>query len=353
MDQYAYRPTPPHQNTPQGYHQPRLYPYNGASYEGYMTLYDSARHMDDQRRYQRRKRCQASRELESLRIEVADLKRILAHQSKLLREKDSLLFQKDAEINNFREAIAEAKIEIDRAIKLKISLKCKKKMIAELISLRDTLAAENAQLKSDMDEMSRDLEQPPKPPPIDLGEINGWDPADVEFLKTFDFGATKYYPDKPVYKVRKMNGIRDNWKVSRMCLNFTNGHCNIGLACKYGHSTKELTPLRISNWKMVPCTRTSCRGISCIFRHGEMRRQLWSDFYLVFGGLIDKPRLAFYPSASISEDEFKKYLHLMLDRLERVLPKRLLPAQVVIPYGVFEWMFTFRLINHAPTSQDS
>jgi len=351
LDQYTNRLTPPYQNTPDE-NSPRVYQSSRSSYEGYMPPYDFTRqsHVPSHMSYDYRRRYPSPREWQSLQYENADLKRELAHQSRilseknsLLRKKDSLLFEKDSlllekdnAMDKLREALAQAKIEIDKAIELKSSIVDKNNMIKELMSLRNELAAENEKYKSALEKLSLHKEEPPEPPPIwfEPKEIFGWDPADLEFLSTFDFDPSNYHPDKPVFEVRN-KWTRDNRIIPRMCLNFIHGRCPIGMACKFGHSTMELPPLRIHNYKQFACPRISCRGVMCNSRHGEMRRKLFRDFFLVFGGLIDAPRLCFYPSSPITEERFKKYLHQVLDILERTLPRRLLPAQVVIPFKAF------------------
>jgi len=278
--------------------------------------------------YDYRRRFTESRELHALQFEVKKLKTKLTQQSILLIEKDTLLskkdtllFKKDTEIKELKELQTEAYKEINKAIKLKTSIRDKNKKISELLTLCEESAAEKARLESRLAEMIKHVQQPPKP----KIKCNQWDPADVEFLKNFDFASTRYIPDKPKYQVRKVKGVR------RMCIDFVNGNCPRGQSCKFGHSTKELIPFLMNNYKMKPCARAGycSSGKLCHFRHGEIRRKLLDDFYLVFGGVLDAPRVCFYASQLVTEDRFKRFLHEVLDRLERVLPKRLLPVQVV------------------------
>lgn len=162
-----------------------------------------------------------------------------------------------------------------------------------------------------------------------------WNEEDIEFLRTFDFESTKYCPESPEFDARNINELQDNLEISTMCTAFKNGHCRMGQRCQFGHSLKELIPLRYDNWKQDPCNLLICNDISCPFEHGELRRKLLSDFYLLYGGVLDAPRLCFYPSTPITEETFKKYYHELVDRLERVLPKRLLPSEVIIPVHTF------------------
>lgn len=335
LDQYTNGSINRYQNSTGDPPSRGVYQSSNCSFENCMPNYHFSHH--SQIPYEYRRRFPPLRERKSFEHEIAWLKGELARKSNSLSEKDSLLIKKDRVIHDLRKALAKAKIEIDKAIVLEKKIKDEKSMVAELLSIRDELAEENWKLRIQVSEVNMSKEQPPEPPPIDLDskELYGWDPADLEMLSTFDFHSTVYRPDQPVYKVRKVNGINATWRITRMCLNFVNGRCHIGKNCIYGHCTKELAPHRVHNYKQVPCSRTTCRRAVCNMRHGEMRRKLLSDFFLVYGGVIDAPRLCFYPTAPVAEKMFKKYLHEVLDRLDRVLPKRLLPAQVVIPFQAF------------------
>lgn len=280
--------------------------------------------------------------MHSLLRELEDLKRTLAHQNTLLADKDALLFRKDAEIEDLKEAVGKANEEIDRAIKLKATIKEKNKMIGELQAYREELATENALLKSKMEEMSEQLQQSPEPPPPPptsrtIDKWNLWKLDDLDFLSNFDFDSVEYCPDKPVYWVRDSSVLDDHWEIRTMCKNFRSGYCcKMGNKCWYGHSVRELQPFRINHYKELPCTLNFCKESSCNYRHGEQRRRLMSDFWLVYGGVLDAPRLCFYASTPVKEESFKEYLLEVVDKLERVLPKRLLPSQVVLPGTVIE-----------------
>jgi len=188
-------------------------------------------------------------------------------------------------------------------------------------------------------------------------------PQDMEYLKNFDIHAPLDDPedDTPVYLPRALDksvidaigktpeGVDFDGtgagnlttlpelrsSRTRLCTFFALSQC-YKKDCHFAHGLRELQPFNVKNYKSDDCMGVvGCLGLDCKYRHGETRTALRDGFYLVYGGNLDAPRLCYMPEGDErenAEEKFHANLGTIINRLERLLPKKLLPAQIIMVY---------------------
>jgi len=190
-------------------------------------------------------------------------------------------------------------------------------------------------------------------------------PEDIELLKSFDINAPvsdsdddyPVYPPRPLHQTAaglnttpgfgdpgdedgSLSGapIEPRSSRTRLCTFFALSKC-YKHDCQFAHGLRELQPFNVKNYKCDDCTRVvGCLGLDCKYRHGEIRTTLRDGFYLVYGGNLDAPRLCYMPEGDErknAEEKFHANLGKIINRLERLLPKKLLPAQIIMVYRDF------------------
>jgi len=289
---------------------------------------------------------------------IADLEACLEEKEKEITELKSKTYELNQDIEDKEHELKELRGSSD-------SFDFRRRQLEGIIAERDEKIKKLNAIISKQESRMKRLQQIKVNPVCEMHRAS-FSPEDMEKLKNFDINAplddpndkSFVYPVRPHCKrglvptvsgrtpggviARKVgdSGGRETLEEprssrTRLCTFFALAKCYKD-DCHFAHGLRELQPFNVKNYKCDDCMGViGCLGLDCKYRHGEKRTFLKDGFYLVYGGNLDAPRLCFMPEGDErknAEEKFHSNLENVIHRLERLLPRKLLPAQIIMVY---------------------